>query len=61
MYVCIYFVARINQRVFRNSSIQMFSMPLMSNDDARSNVRPSAGARCEAASYYILLILQHEK
>ena len=29
MYVCICLVARINQRVFRNSSLQMFSMHVL--------------------------------
>ena len=34
MYVCICLVARINQRVFRNSSLQMFSMRVRTANDA---------------------------
>ena len=51
MYVCICLVNRINQRVFRNSSLQMFSMRMRGKQcRSQSNRRPSAGASREADS-----------
>ena len=35
MYVCICLVARINQRIFRNSSLQCFLCTCVANDACR--------------------------
>ena len=46
MYVCICLVARINQRVFRNSSLQMFSMGVHGKGcRSRLAKRPAASRR----------------
>ena len=57
MYVCICLVARINQCVFRNSSLQMFCMRVrMANDAGRE---ASGGPPQELAAKWLVTIKRY--